>query len=115
MTRDQYHAYLQSEQWQRVAEARKRIDGYRCQMCGSRGTQLNPLQVHHMRYYGVIGHEFEGENLYVNLVTLCDSCHKAVHRMMNRTTSADGRHGWRDSVSYADHVLETRETVKPFE
>ena len=47
---NQYNDYLHSEQWKRKATERIRIDRGRCQMCGSRGTQGNPLCVHHLSY-----------------------------------------------------------------
>lgn len=54
----------------------------------------NPLEVHHLTY-NYIGHE--EERIYQDLVTLCRSCHKMVHTMMERITSPEGRRGWLDN------------------
>ncbi len=93
MNTDNYIVYLQSADWKRVAEKRKEIDGYRCVMCGSKGTQTNKLEVHHFSYKRV-----GNENPYVDLVTLCRNCHKDVHRLMDRITDENGRRGWKDSL-----------------
>lgn len=91
---EKYERYLKSEQWQRIARTRLKIDEYQCQACGTRGTQGNQLQVHHMTYK----HIYHEENyVFEDLVTLCYSCHKMIHSVMNRVTSADGRRGWKDN------------------
>ena len=92
MTDSEYQQYLRSDAWKQKAAERLKIDELTCQFCGSRGTQLNELQVHHMSYRSVGGNE----DVYKDLVTLCRSCHKGIHAMMNRKTSAEGRHGWKD-------------------
>ena len=65
-----YYDYLQSEEWQQKRRQRLKIDGYRCQLCGS-GVNL---RVHHITY----------EHLHTDaeigdLVTLCYDCHEKVH------------------------------------
>lgn len=105
MTTEQYHEYLRSPKWREIAQKRREIDQGRCQMCGSQGSRDNPLNCHHLDYHHV-GEETEGNFIYTRLVTLCTNCHKAVHRMMNRRTNEQGRRGWKDSLSYANHVLE---------
>lgn len=106
MTTEQYHEYLKTPKWRSIAQRRREIDGGKCQMCGREGSQADPLQCHHLDYHH-IGEEEQGDFIYTRLVTLCASCHKAVHRMMNRRTNAQGRRGWKDQLSYANHVLET--------
>ena len=91
MTDQEYQRYLRSNEWKQKAAERLKIDGMTCQCCGSRGTALNELQVHHLTYRNI-----GAEDVYKDLVTLCRSCHKGVHTMMNRKTSAEGRHGWKD-------------------
>ena len=49
----------------------KQRDGNRCRVCGS----TESLRVHHVR--GVAGGGSHGER---NLVTLCDTCHRTMHR-----------------------------------
>ena len=105
MTKQEYNEYLKSPEWQHIAAKRRAIDNGRCQMCGTSGSFGNALQCHHLDYHQ-IGHELEGDFIYTRLVTLCACCHKAIHRAMNRVTNEHGRRGWKDTLSYADHVLE---------
>lgn len=91
-----YREYLLSEDWRRVAQQRIEIDGGKCVMCGCEGTNFNRLCVHHLTYR----HIFD-ENPYTDLVTLCESCHKAVHRMMNRINDKSGRRGWKDTLTFS--------------
>ena len=88
-----YSTYIQTPEWKRKAQQRLQIDSYTCQLCRTNGTQWNPLQVHHVNYKSL-----GNENPYTDLITLCDSCHRHVHKMMNRITSADGKHGWKDQL-----------------
>lgn len=81
------------------------IDGYQCVMCGCRGTTTIPLEVHHITYRNI-----GNEDVYKDLLTLCRSCHRNVHIMMNRTTgyNADGtpKRGWKDDIpDYTVHVF----------
>ena len=46
-------------------------DGWRCQNCGS----LTNLQVHHLKFRSRLGDDAES-----NLITLCASCHRAIHQ-----------------------------------
>lgn len=88
-----YEQYIQSDHWKRIARQRLEIDGYTCQLCGTHGTMWNVLQVHHINYRSL-----GNENVYTDLICLCDHCHRHIHKMMNRQTSADGKHGWRDQL-----------------
>lgn len=45
-------------------------DGWRCQNCG----HLTNLQVHHIHPRSLLGADVER-----NLITLCASCHQAIH------------------------------------
>lgn len=100
MNSKQYEEYITSEEWRKKAQERAKIDGYQCQMCGSKGTMNNKLQCHHFTY-----RTFPNENIWKDLITLCTNCHKSVHKMMNRYT-APNVHGWRDELKIANHVLE---------
>ena len=94
MTDPEYREYLKSDKWKMIAAQRLKIDNMTCQCCGSKGTQLNPLQVHHLSYRH-IGNE---ENfIFEDLVTLCRPCHMGLHRILNRVTSPNGRRGWKDA------------------
>ena len=89
-----YQSYIQSEAWKAKAKQRLEIDGYQCVMCGAQGTAWNPLNVHH-RNYKSIGHE----NVDTDLVTLCDPCHRRVHRLLHRITDhRTGKRGWTDEL-----------------
>lgn len=95
-----YENYLQSEQWQAIRKERMRIDGYRCQGCGCKGSGLNPLEIHHFKYSDdVLYHEGKPENMNRQLVTLCRSCHILLHNIMNRVTDPETkRRGWKDDT-----------------
>lgn len=88
-----YVDYLHSEQWKRIAKKRLEIDKYHCQFCGSSGTQRNPLEIHHLNYRNL-----GRENVYVDLLTLCHSCHGGIHRMMNRVISPQGQQGFSNTA-----------------
>jgi len=45
-------------------------DGWRCQLCGSRGV----LEVHHITARSKMGDDTEE-----NLITLCSGCHRKLH------------------------------------
>lgn len=94
MNNEEYIQYLQSDKWKSIAAERMKIDGYRCQACGCKGTMTNALEIHHLSYK-FLGQE--EKRIFQDLVTLCHSCHKNVHAMMNRVTDAGGRRGWKDN------------------
>ena len=94
MDNRKYQEYLKSDKWRRIALKRMEIDHFQCCMCGSRGTSGNCLEVHHLSYKYLYHEE---ERIYQDLVTLCHSCHKGTHALMNRQTDANGRRGWRDN------------------
>lgn len=69
--KEQYHAYLRTDEWRAISNEIKSRAKYRCQICNSRG----PLNTHHRTY----------ENLYrerdhmEDLVCLCEVCHERHH------------------------------------
>ena len=89
MTEQEYLEYLQSDWWKHISKERMKIDKYKCCMCGCTGSPSNRLQAHHINYYHI-----KEEDVWNDLITLCDCCHASVHKMMNRITSEDGRMGW---------------------
>ena len=92
---DRYREYLKTDKWKNIAAQRIRIDGYMCQGCGSRGTQNNRLECHHLSYK----HLYHEENwIYQDLVTLCGNCHRTTHAIMCRITDPSGRRGWKDNI-----------------
>lgn len=66
-----YKAYLETIIWKNKRDDRLKLDGWRCQKCGS---SIN-LNVHHISYK-----RFPFEPLE-DLVTLCCDCHKTLHRL----------------------------------
>lgn len=88
ITKEQYLQYLQTPEWKSKADKRREIDQGTCQLCGMKSENL---EVHHLNYFSL-----KKENPYTDLVCLCPRCHEAVHRMMCRITSPDGRGGWAD-------------------
>ena len=65
-----YHEYIHSEQWQKVRLERFRLDGFKCQLCGSGKN----LEGHHVSYKHL------GQPEEINdVVSLCKECHKKVH------------------------------------
>ena len=94
-SQDKYREYLNSPEWHEKKRQRMQIDNFTCQMCGCKGSKLNPLNVHHMSY-----HHLYHEDVQKDLVTLCRSCHMGVHNMMNRVTNSyTGQRGWKDLLS----------------
>lgn len=65
-----YQEYIQSDEWRRLAMARRLMDGNKCQECGF-GHEFD---VHH-KSYDRIGQPDEIEDL----ITLCRRCHMDLH------------------------------------
>lgn len=85
----EYLNYIMSDSWKEKCNQRMKIDGYTCQCCGSRGTNANPLQVHHFHYGN-----FKNEDVYKDLIVLCKSCHESQHSVLRRITDKDGGRMW---------------------
>ena len=111
MSNTEYLEYLKTDTWKQLAEKRRKIDDYSCVMCGSRGTSSNPLECHHLNYKNIYH-----EDAFSDLVTVCHCCHKALHRAMERKTSADGKRGWKDQPGVPKiHVYIEDDAVKYIE
>lgn len=94
-----YDDYLKSDAWKQKVIERAKIDGYRCQFCGCEGTMVNKLQCHHYTYKNLYH-----EDVAVDLVTVCDVCHRGIHRLMSRVTDpVTMRRGWQDSLPPSTH------------
>lgn len=91
---NEYQNYLKSDKWRRLARQRMEIDNFKCVECGSSGTVNNPLEVHHISYKHLYHEE---DRVYQDLMTLCHSCHKGLHRAMERVTNEEGKKGWKDN------------------
>lgn len=104
ITMTDYKTYIQSEAWKAKARQRLEIDNYKCVMCGAEGTPWNGLQCHHMNYK-----HLGSEDVDVDIVTLCDCCHRRVHRLLHRVTDhRTGKRGWTSELPtlVQKHVLD---------
>lgn len=92
-----YQHYIRSPEWRELAERRLEIDGHRCVVCGCSGTPANPLECHHLSY-----RRLGQEDVFLDVCSLCRCCHKAVHKLMSRTTGYDKtgnpQRGWSDTL-----------------
>ena len=61
---------LDRESYDRLRQQVLQRDGWRCQFCGS----MTNLDVHHQQF-----RSHSGEDILDNLITLCSSCHGAIH------------------------------------
>ena len=68
--RTAYDKHLLSPLWRRKKDKVHRRDGNRCQVCGD----AKLLEVHHLTYERVFVEKLQ------DLVLLCPSCHRKVHR-----------------------------------
>jgi 5-methylcytosine-specific restriction endonuclease McrA len=62
---------LEQSEYQELRERVLRRDGWRCQFCGS----MKNLEVHHQTF-----RSHSGEDIAINLITLCSDCHQSIHR-----------------------------------
>lgn len=67
---EDYDKYLLSKDWRKKKVKVHRRDGFRCQVCGDVRTQ----ECHHLTYERIFVEK------YSDLITLCQSCHRKVHR-----------------------------------
>lgn len=61
---------LEAPAYEELRQRVLRRDHWRCQFCGS----MTNLAVHHQRF-----RSHSGEDREENLITLCASCHSAIH------------------------------------
>lgn len=73
--RQNYFNYLASDEWKQKADQRREIDNNTCFICERQGYHL---PVHHKTYQNIFNEDVEHE-----LITLCPSCHRAVHDALN--------------------------------
>ena len=88
ISKEEYLAYLETPEWKARAAKRREIDRGTCQLCGVKSENL---EIHHLNYFSITK-----ENPFTDLISLCPCCHEAIHRMLCRITSPDGRRGWSD-------------------
>lgn len=76
MEKRNYSELLRSPKWQRKRLEIMQRDNWKCKSCND---DLKELHVHHLRY--TVDNPWE--EIDENLITLCDSCHKAIHYLMD--------------------------------
>lgn len=82
---DWYRRYLESEEWQRIRDAKLAAADYRCERCptfGRRGPggMVLGLQVHHLTY-----ERCPGQERIDDLKVLCIVCHQVEHGLVEDT------------------------------
>lgn len=68
-------------EWRRLRRAVNRRFHFACAECGSRGTALAPVEVHHI----------DGNarnNVFENLITLCQECHRKAQAALRAERAA---------------------------
>jgi 5-methylcytosine-specific restriction endonuclease McrA len=63
---------LDDREYEELRERVLRRDSWRCQICG----KMKNLEVHHQQFRSHSGCDTED-----SLITLCNGCHSATHRM----------------------------------
>ena len=79
-----YPKYLQSSVWQAKRERVLRRDKHTCQTCRQQATE-----VHHQTYQNV------GNESLTELVSLCQRCHRRIHKVRKRRRSNQVRRKFR--------------------
>ena len=69
-----YAEFLQTLYWRVIAAYKRKLEGYKCEVCGS----TKNLNVHH-RTYIIHGVEHDSEVIEKDLMLLCGKCHQEVH------------------------------------
>lgn len=70
-----YINYIRSPAWNAKRKQRLEIDNHKCQMCGT----SEELQIHHITY-----DRLGNEDIHKDIVTLCKSCHRDIHKAYRR-------------------------------
>ena len=76
-----YKSYMKSDAWKEKRRERLALDNNHCVMCGrpNKGKDgKEVLQVHHITYKHL------GNEPLEDLVSLCPSCHRKIHKYYNR-------------------------------
>jgi DEAD/DEAH box helicase domain-containing protein len=75
--------------WNKLREAVRRRDGYRCQVCGLPETAGRQHDVHHRVPFRAFTEPIEA-NRPENLVTLCSACHRKVEQNVRMRSGLTG-------------------------
>jgi 5-methylcytosine-specific restriction endonuclease McrA len=102
---DEYKAYIESHEWDKLRNKRLLFDDFQCKLCGNR----NNIQVHHL-VYPIHGNY--GTELLSDLITLCQSCHCLVddlrkgQRVRLKRSYATNAQVW---IRFADKTMMLKE------
>lgn len=94
----EYDRYLKSDAWKRVRESVLERDEHKCRFCGA----TENLRVHHKAYQNV----YEEECALIDLITLCDKCHKELHDYLN------GEVGQKTKIAVEETINKHSEALK---
>ena len=72
-----YDKFLETDYWKIIAAYVRQRDNFKCRECGSDKS----LQVHHLTYEN---HGYEHRTQEDDLITVCDKCHKNIHRIESK-------------------------------
>jgi DEAD/DEAH box helicase domain-containing protein len=75
--------------WNRLREAVRQRDGYRCQVCGAPEANGRQHDVHHRMPFRTFASAAEA-NRMENLVTLCSACHRKVEQNVRMRSGLAG-------------------------
>ena len=71
---ENYHVYLQSEDWMKLRRRVLERDEYKCHLCGNRANR-----VHHLSYQNIYNEDLD------DLVGVCEGCHQGIHDWQKAT------------------------------
>jgi hypothetical protein len=92
MNKDEYYAFLESDDWRNFSADFKRRRENVCELCGSHQN----LQTHHMSY----GDLFDEDNL----ICLCKNCHQCTHRALEKYKKDIGYRQIIDTALLNDYI-----------
>lgn len=70
MTKEEYHLYLQTPEWEVKRRAMLWLSNYSCKLCDNKNY---PFHVHHRTYQNI------GKEIPDDLIVLCQNCHETFH------------------------------------
>jgi hypothetical protein len=80
MDKADYRNYLKIDCWQMRRTEYLRRHGKQCELCGAQQEFVpGTVQVHHLTYKRI------GSELDVDLIAVCDRCHRAMHGLDRST------------------------------
>ena len=90
-----YQKYLKSDKFKEIRKIVFERDGNRCCCCGRSPEEGAVLNCHHRSYASLFHEE---ENDYQDLRTLCQTCHRAIHRVPSNWSRFRINHKTEDDI-----------------